>query len=93
MTTSEIIKELNRREVFFRIENNDDGFWITHIDRSKFPRIWVDNNTDNAPTMLAETVEHTLQRCSPLAEKDWRERFFNEDYDQLIKEFAEYIFK
>lgn len=87
MTSAEIINDLNNREIFFRIENNDDGFWITHIDRSMFPRIWMDNAVDGRVTIIVESDEHMLQRNSPLPEKDWKQRVFNADFYTALNEF------
>lgn len=68
----------------FRLENDDDGFYLSIVDRSKYPRVWIDNAIDNPQKMIAESVEHIEQRTNPFLEKDWSVRYFGKTIEDLI---------
>ncbi len=76
----------HKREVFFRFENCEDGFYLSIIDRRQFPRIWQDNARDGKVEIIAETTEHMINRIIP-SEKDWEQRFFGETIEECMEEF------
>lgn len=76
----------------WRLENDDHGtLYLSIIDRGKYPRIWIDNAVDNEPIIIAETVEHLLERNNPLLEKDWRVRIKSDTIEGLQNEFKKYL--
>jgi hypothetical protein len=75
----------HQRDVFFRFENDEEGFYLSIIDRKKYPRVWVDNDKEGAE-IIAETVDNIINRAIP-AEKDWEERFFGETINECLAEY------
>lgn len=76
------LKELQRIEFFFRIENDEAGYYLSIIDRKKYPRVWADNYNDGA-TVIFESEESLLQRTT-IGGKDWTARYFFETPDELL---------
>ena len=88
----DVLEALRNYEWNYRLESeNDIGVYATLIDRSKYPRLWIDNNTAEEMKIICETPESTLNRLSPLPEKDWIERFFGEDTFEAIHKMCGYI--
>lgn len=79
----DILKVLHDREIFFRFENDEEGYYLSIIDRQQYPRIWADNDKNCKTKIIAETIEHVIDK-TVLAEKDWEERFFGKTIRELI---------
>lgn len=75
----------HQRDVFFRFENDEEGFYLSIIDRKKYPRVWVDNDKEGTE-IIAETVDNIINRTIP-AEKDWEERFFGKTINDCLAEY------
>jgi len=74
-----------------RLENeHGESVYLTIVDRSKYPRLWIDNFTDGAFTVIEETTDHLLARNNPLLEKDWIVRFEGVDFHSLVKQYNEW---
>jgi hypothetical protein len=76
---------LHQREVFFRFENDEEGYYLSIIDRKKYPRVWFDNAKDG-DVVIAETPENIINKVIP-SEKDWEQRFFGKTIDECMDEF------
>ena len=57
----DIFNWLHQKEVFFRFENNEDGFYLSIIDRKTYPRVWADNFQDNKIEVIAESADNIAQ--------------------------------
>lgn len=74
-----------------RLENeHGEMFYLTIVDRSKYPRLWIDNFTDNEFTVIEESTNHLLARNNPMLEKDWIIRFEGVDFHSLVKQYNEW---
>jgi len=88
----DILEALRYHEWNYRLESESDiGVYATLIDRSTYPRLWIDNSTAGEMTIMCETPESTLNRLSPLPEKDWIERFFGKDTFDAVHKMCDYI--
>lgn len=76
MELSELFELLHSKDMFYRLENDEDGHVLSIVSRKKYPRIWVDNFADSSPSIIEESVEHIEARLGPLVQMDWRERFY-----------------
>lgn len=90
-TLSIILCALYYFEWNYRLENDDDMVYATLIDRSKYPRLWLDNQADSKRDIIAESSENVLNRFSPLESKDWIERFEGEDIIEAVNNLCNYI--
>ena len=75
--------EIHKMGYHFRFEDDEEGFYLSIINREEYPRIWVDNFAAGKNDIISETPDHVLER-SVLAEKDWSERFFGETIDDCL---------
>lgn len=89
MTTIEKLEAIYREEYPCRIEWRFDGGWTWSIQNEEYPRLWLDNGTDGARTIIAETDENILYRSQPLPEMDWRARGNAETFEQAVNELYE----
>jgi hypothetical protein len=89
MDIIELFKKLHYHETCFRFENDDDGYWLTIIDRSKYPRLWVDNFHDRQEAVIAESIDNLIEKTM-LTEKDWQVRFFGETIEECIAEYEKW---
>ena len=81
----ELFNELHQCEMYFRFENNDDGYILSIIDRKIYPRVWADNFQDQQITVITETPENIINK-TVLAGKDWTERFYGESIIECISQ-------
>lgn len=84
-----LFNSLQAKEVFFRLENDDEGFCLSIIDRSKYPRVWIDNFHDRQVEVIAETVDNIINKTI-FTEKDWQARFTCTTIDECIIEFEKW---
>lgn len=84
----ELLEVMNKSETFFRLENDENGFYLSIIDRQKYPRIWADNLNDSSE-IIAESAENLLNRYTT-GGRDWSERFFGENIGDLLPKLAKY---
>jgi hypothetical protein len=89
MTLTELFERLHYHEVCFRFENDDDGYYLTIIDRSKYPRLWVDNFNDRQEAVIAESIDNLINKTI-LTEVDWQVRLFGETIEGCIAEFQKW---
>jgi hypothetical protein len=89
MTLQLLFELLHKREVFFRFENDEDGYILSIIDRSGYPRVWADNFRDGQMRIIAESADNTINR-TVMGEKDWIARFTVETIEQCVVEFNEW---
>lgn len=50
-----ILETLHEKELHFRLEDDEEGYYLSIIDRKKYPRVRVDN--------MAEGVEMIIRNC------------------------------
>lgn len=81
-----LLNDLHSKEVFFRFENDEEGYYLSIIDRQKYPRIWADNMEDGTVEVLAETTDHLINR-TVVGGPDWTVRLFGETIEKLMEEF------
>lgn len=84
MTIEEIFTFLNDREIFFRFENDEDGYYLSIIDRKQYPRVWADKMREGKVEMLAETTDSLISRTT-IGDKDWTHRFDDQTIEGLVK--------
>jgi hypothetical protein len=89
MKLDELFTHLHYHETCFRFENDDDGYWLTIIDRSKYPRLWVDNFHDRQEAVIAESIDNLINKTI-LTEIDWQIRFFGETIEECINEYEKW---
>ncbi len=87
---SNILKQLRIMYVFYRLENDEEGFYFSIIDRQVYPRLWQDKRMEDGVTMIAETEEHLLKSLS-YTDKDWSDRMFAETMEDLLPLIQIYI--
>ena len=85
-----LIDELNKKEFYLRIENDEKGFYLSIIDRKIYPRVWADNFKTSKEEMITESTEHLIQRSVSGSEKDWIVRF-DGDLQECIEECFKWI--
>lgn len=93
MATSiqDVFSSLQKADIFFRLENDEEGFYLSIINRQIYPRVWADHFADGKIEVIAETSEHLLNRTVAVSEKDWSERFSGESIDEVIQELIEWM--
>lgn len=77
-----------KEEVYFRFENDEDGYYLCIINRQVFPRVWADNLNDSA-TIISESEESLINR-TVLGEIDWKHRFSGTSLQDCINQFNDY---
>lgn len=77
-----------KEEVYFRFENDEDGYYLCIINRQIFPRVWADNLNDSA-TIIAESEESLINR-TVLGEIDWKHRFSGTSLQDCINQFNDH---
>jgi len=85
-----ILNILHQKDIHFRLENDEEGFYLSIIDREIYPRIWADNYHDNRNKIFAETTENLLNR-TVLAGKDWSVRFYGDSVDKVFFKCYEFL--
>jgi hypothetical protein len=86
----DVLSRLHNAEYFFRLEGDDNGFYLSIITRKVYPRVWADNFQDGLVEIIAETSDNILNR-TVLAEKDWQERWFGESIDECLYQAYEWM--
>lgn len=86
----DVLSRLHNAEYFFRLEDDDNGFYLSIITRKVYPRVWADNFQDGLVKIIAETSDNILNR-TVLAEKDWQERWFGESIDECLFQAYEWM--
>lgn len=84
-----ILEVLREKEIYFRLESDEDGFYLSIIDRKVYPRIWADKFQDGKIEIIAESVDNIINKTI-LAEKDWSERFTGETINDCIQQVIEW---
>lgn len=84
----ELLIKLSNQD--FRLENDEEGFYFSIIDRQVYPRIWADNFCDGKNIIIAETPENILNR-TVLIGKDWITRFFGTTLLEVLTKADEHI--
>jgi hypothetical protein len=84
-----LLAALHTNEIFHRLENDEEGFYLSIINRQVFPRVWADTQNDGQFEVLAESTEHLLER-TVLHSKDWQARFSSETIEGLIPQVIEW---
>ena len=80
----DIFNKLERTDTAFRFECDDSGYHLTLIDRSVYPRCWIDNANSGQSIIIVETPENFLHRELPTMEKDWNKRYSDDTIEGLI---------
>ena len=86
----DVLGQLRRKDYFFRLENDETGYYLSIIDRKIYPRLWADNFQDNQECIICESADNMINR-TVLAEKDWLVRFFGDTIDECISELHSWI--
>lgn len=83
-----ILTEMHNKETYFRLENDETGFYLSIIDRSKYPRIWADNLQSGSVAIIAESADNLINRTIS-SEQDWAARFHGETIQECFKEYEQ----
>jgi len=86
----DVLSRLHNASCHFRLEDDEEGFYLSIIDRKVYPRIWADNFQGNEEKIIAETTDSLLNR-TVLAERDWSERWFGESVDECLYQAYEWM--
>ena len=86
----DVLSRLHKAEYYFRLEDDEEGYYLSIINRQVYPRIWADNFQGNEEKIIAETTDNLLNR-TVLAEKDWSERWFGESIDECLYRAYEWM--
>lgn len=81
---TDILSNLHKNGTFFRVEDDEDGYYISIINRQIYPRVWADIFANGDTKVIAETAENILNRTVAISEKDWSERFFGETIEEAL---------
>lgn len=92
MQLTELLIRLNKIDCFFRIENDEEGYYFSIIDRGEYPRIWADNFQGGKVGIIAETPDNILNKTI-LSGMDWKQRWHGENIEQIIPQVVEWIEK
>ena len=90
-TLNYLISELNKKELFFRIENDEELIYLSIIDRTIYPRVWTDSFKDNSATIITESDTNLLERSVSGSEIDWLVRFNGKTMQDCINQCVQYI--
>ncbi len=86
----DVLPRLHKAGYHFRLEDDEEGYYLSIINRQLYPRIWVDNFQDNAGTIIAETPDNLLNRTI-LFSKDWSERWFGRSINECLYQAYEWM--
>lgn len=78
------LEALHKIDCHFRLEDDEEGFILSIIDRKEYPRVWADNYQDGMIKVIAETTENIINKTI-LAGKDWVERFHGITLNECIE--------
>jgi hypothetical protein len=87
----DVLSRLHKAGWHFRLEDDEEGFYLCIINRQVYPRIWSDNFQDNEDKIIYETPENLLER-TVMAEKDWSERWFGQSVDECLYQAYEWMY-
>ncbi|AGO49635.1 hypothetical protein Phi13:2_gp025 [Cellulophaga phage phi13:2] len=87
---SNVLSRLHDVGAHFRLEDYEDEFVLSIIDRGIYPRIWSDNFADNQVVIIAETDDNLINR-NTIHSKDWKERWYGETLDEVLYEAYEWL--
>lgn len=87
----DVLERLHKAEIFFRMEDDEEGYYISIINRQIYPRVWVDNFANEDVEVICESAENILNRTVAISEKDWSERFFGETIDEVVKKVNDWM--
>ena len=87
----DVLERLHKAEIFFRMEDAEEGYYISIINRQIYPRVWVDNFANEDVEVICESAENILNRTVAKSEKDWSERFFGETIDEVVKKVNDWM--
>lgn len=90
MTLPELLVLLHAKDLHFRLEDDENGFYLSIIDRSKYPRVWVDNFQSKQSFIVAETVDHVIEKTI-LADNDWLVRCTGDTLDEVADECYDWL--
>jgi hypothetical protein len=90
MTIEELFDILSKKEMYLRLENDEENYYLSIIDRSRYPRVWADNFQRQQSFIEAETTEHLLER-TVLAECDWMASFEGQTIDECVTECENWL--
>ena len=86
----DVLSRLHNAEWHFRLEDDEEGFYLSIINRQVYPRIWSDNFQDNEDKIICESPESLLER-TVMSGKDWSERWFGESIDECLYKAYEWM--
>lgn len=89
MTINELFAALADKEMYMRLENDEEGYYLSVIDRSRYPRVWADN-FQTQQSFIAETTDHLIER-TVLAENDWLVRCSGKAIDEVVDECENWL--
>jgi len=93
MNLDNLVLELNKKELFFRIENDEELIYLSIIDRTIYPRVWTDSFKDHSATIITESATNLLERSVSGSEIDWLVRFNGETIQDCVNQCSEWINK
>lgn len=86
-----VLSRLHKAGYHFRLEDDEEGYYLSIINRQVYPRIWADNFHGDEEKIIAETTDSLLNR-TVLAEKDWSERWFGESINECLYRAYEWMY-
>jgi hypothetical protein len=87
----ETLESLHANEMFFRLEDDEQGYYLSLIDRQYYPRVTADNLNDGYKIVM-ENTNNLLERTM-IGGKDWIIRFTGETIEDVFNQLNEYLEK
>jgi len=89
MKINQLFAALAAKEMYMRLENDEEGYYLSVIDRARYPRVWADN-FQSQQSFIAETTGHLIER-TVLAENDWLVRCTGKTIDEVVEECENWL--
>jgi len=87
----DVLSRLHKAEWWFRLEDDENGFYLSIINRGIYPRIWADSHANGDIKVICESAENILNRTIAISEKDWSERWSGETIDECLYQAYEWM--
>lgn len=93
MTVNMILEAIYNSEIPCRLEWMFDAGFTWSIQGKEYPRLWIDDSTDEKIKIMCESEENVLWRNNPFLKKDWIARGCNYGFNDAVLELAEAVYK
>ncbi len=85
-----VMNELHRRDLHYRLEDDENGYYLSIINRKKYPRVWADNFKDTTHEIIIESTDHLIER-NTIGERDWSQRFTGETLKECFEDCEKWL--